>query len=132
VSQATCESVYRDLYHERPGPFRRESHRIEALTQIVLDLMVEVEALRGALLTDPSRRGDPVNKGSYASSYRDTAYLTHDASGCEPRVLKLMQLFYPSERESLWREILMLRRLGFSEKEIDLYKEEAKRAEMFT
>jgi hypothetical protein len=110
--------------------------RTEALVAVVLDLLMEVEALRAVLLaSDDGGR----NRAAYRRAYQETAYLTHNACGPSSGIDKLLALFYPERVEEkrghevrTWRECVMLRRLGFSEEEITRYKEAARQAEMFT
>ena len=113
--------------------------RTEVLVAIVFDLLVEVEALRSALLA--SDAGTSSSALIYKRAYRDIAYLTHDAAGPRSGPEKLLARFYPEpsgqerkgEREArVWRECLFLSRIGFTEDEITAYKEEAQEAEAFT
>jgi hypothetical protein len=116
--------------------------RVEALIQVVLDLMVEVEALRGALTRlFPDRGAGPVpwsanptltaSKGAYAAAYVDASYTSHDGSGPSGGLEKILALFYPVRGDAP-REVLMLRRLGFSDVEIARFLEAAEEAETFT
>jgi hypothetical protein len=109
------------------------------LVAIILDLLMEVEALRTAVLASQTETSG--KDSDYARAYRDTAYLTHNAAGPSSGLEKLLAQFYPRslEREGrderqgrAWRECLFLRRLGFTEDEIRAYKEEAEEAEAFT
>jgi hypothetical protein len=113
--------------------------RVDVLVAMVLDLMMEVEALRAAHLAPDVSACD--TEAGYARAYKDTAYLTHNSSGPSSGLDKLLGLFYPAEADTrrsasgeqrTWRECLMLRRLGFSEEQVRVYKEEAARAETFT
>ena len=113
--------------------------RTEVLVALVFDLLLEVEALRAALLS--SDAGTAGKASAYARAYQDTAYLTHNACGPSSGLEKLLALYYPQAAESddqtwgerrTWRECLFLRRLGFSEEEIRAYKEAAAHAETFT
>jgi hypothetical protein len=102
--------------------------RIDLLVSMVLALLMEVEALREAFLELDSTTSGA--KAGYSRAYRDTAYLTHNCAGPSGGLDKLLGLFYPQEPD--WRECLMLRRLGFSEEQIRVYKAEAQQAHVFT
>lgn len=107
--------------------------KIQILVAMILDLLMEVEALRAALLaTDAGATG---KDSAYGRVYRSTAYLTHNSCGTSAGLEKLLALFYPDKVQAnrrTWRESLMLRRIGFSEADIGTYKEEAEQAETFT
>ena len=111
--------------------------QVRVLATIVLDLLVEVEALRSAMLDDVDRRGRchdqslSMGKSAYQAAYLDTVYLTHNCCGPYSGIEKLLSLYYP-EAEQYWRECLFLRRLGFTEEEVARYKEAASEAESFT
>ena len=121
--------------------------RINALTQIVIDLLVEVEALRGALIQlEPCAAQSKVHqgydipchddaltqgKGVYATSYVDAAYTLHNSAGPSSGLEKLLARFYPVDGAGP-RESAMLRRLGFTRAEIVQFLEAADEAEMFT
>jgi hypothetical protein len=95
--------------------------------------MIEVEALRAAVILG---KGEASAKEShYARAYLETAHLTHNSAGPSSGFDKLLDLYYPAHTDSedrSWREVLMLRRLGFSEVDIDQFKREAKRAELYS
>jgi len=62
--------------------------RLDLLLSMVIDLMMEVEALRAALLAMES--GTPDAKAGYSRAYRDTAYLTHNSAGPSGGLDKLL------------------------------------------
>jgi hypothetical protein len=112
--------------------------RTDTLVTAVLQLMMEVEALREALINlEGGRKG---NGSVYGRAYRETAYLTHNSAGPTSGLAKLIAQFQPSDVEQhpgdpeprAWTETQMLRRLGFSEEDIGAYRKEALEAEMFT
>lgn len=112
--------------------------RTDILVTTALQLMMEVEALRQALI---NLEGKSVGGASaYGRAYRDTAYLTHNNAGPSSGLEKLVARFESSEAElppgesqpRVWEETPMLRRLGFSEEEIGAYKKDALGAEMFS
>ena len=121
--------------------------RTEALTRLVIDLMVEIEALRAALVqSQVGGAGKPVHggydipchdetladgKGAYAAAYVDAAYVLHNSAGPSGGVEKLLARFYPAGAAEP-REALMLRRLGFSESEVARFAEAAEQAEQFS
>jgi hypothetical protein len=109
------------------------------LVAIVFDLLMEVEALRKAVLA--SKLGVGGKASAYGRAYEETAYLTHNACGPSSGLEKLLALFYPRVAEEdgqswqgrrTWRECLLLRRLGFSDEQVRAYKEAAEQAETFT
>lgn len=103
--------------------------RIAVLSQLVVDLLVEVEALREAVIRlHPVDGGAPVHggydfpcdesltedKAAYPASYADAAFALHNAAGPSSGLEKLLGRFYPSNGATP-RESLMLRRLGYSD-----------------
>lgn len=126
---STAHQLLRDLF--RPAADGATS---QALIELVLDLAVEVEALRAAVIDG----GDSRVLAAYRSAYAATAMLPHDASGPAGGVHKLLERFYPDEQTeewgeaTSWREALMLRRLGASPEEIAAWQAEAREAQTFT
>jgi hypothetical protein len=123
--------------------------RVEALVKLVLDLLMEVEAVREVLVRAVEEtRGAPAQcgcdvpcpgefpgKAGYQRTYLDTAYLTHNAAGPTSGFEKLLARFYPEDTTAngrRWREVLMLERLGFSKEEIERFKDAATEAKWFT
>jgi hypothetical protein len=119
--------------------------QVNILVSLILDLFMEVEALREALIkidssllepaTDETEGGSILNlaKSTYQRAYLDAAYETHNNEGEYGGLDKLLARFYPSSADDLgrtWRECLLLERLGFSPAEIDEYKTEAQVAEI--
>jgi hypothetical protein len=131
------------------GPNTKAS--VEVLGTLVLDLFMEVEALREALIRIEERKcgtqvGDDDKfklnhqivsweKSLYHKAYVETAYETHNNGGPSGGLDKLLARFYPMVADEMgrtWRECLLLERLGFSQVEIAEYKKAAEDAEMFT
>lgn len=125
---------------------RDPMERIAVLTQIVIDLLVEVEALRETVLRlHPVDGGAPVHAGydfpcddsltedkaAYPAAYADAAFTLHNAAGPSSGVQKLLGRFYP-ENGAAPREALMLRRLGFTADEIARFRAATKSAEMYS
>ena len=125
--------------------------RLGTLVTLVLDLLLEVEALREALMRLEARtraadrrdgcesaRRAPIQlcgKSAYGRAYLDTAYLTHNNGDASGGLDKLLAKFYPpasDEAGRTWRESLLLDRLGFSDPEVAEYVKAAEEAEMFT
>jgi hypothetical protein len=122
--------------------------RTTVLGQVVLDLLMEVEALRRAVqaLSDRAgsvdagedvlggpRHGLPGPHTPYAAAYADTAWLTHNALGPTSGWEKLLAEYYSRDAVTPgWRECLMLKRLGFSDAEIARYMESAREAETYS
>ena len=135
------KSIFRNLFHRflskeqappKPSdPLALAYAEIAELRETVFDLLVEVEAIREALLRSPV--GSAGSRSTYAIAYRDTALLTHDSTGPSGGHDKLMARFYSGAPEHLdWRECLFLSRVGFSEDEIAKYKDKAEEAETYT
>ena len=109
--------------------------RIETLERIALDLMMEVESLRAAVLglsrghpadqTEEALAHDPGGvpgpHTEYGHAYLETAWRSHWSAGTSSGADKLLELFYPTGSDM--REILFLRRLGYSEVQIRKYVE---------
>jgi hypothetical protein len=122
--------------------------RTRLLGGVILDLLMEVEALRRTVkeLSDRAgpadegedmlggpRHGVPGSRTGYAAAYIDTAWLTHFAAGPSSGWEKLLAEFYSWDAAtSEWRECLMLKRLRFSDADIAKYKESASGAETCT
>jgi len=112
-------------------------NRLQALTEVVFDLLAEVEALRE--LTIRNQGGQTAGKESaYGRAYEDTAVLMHDSGGPTSGMQKLIERFYPEFEETVrpgwaekraWRECLMMQRLGFTEAQIAEYKRTALQVE---
>jgi len=124
------DTVARDLVRDvlgygLPLDTAASARRVEALTTLVLDLLVEVEALRQAQAAQTA----------YRDAYRAAALLTHNSAGPSSGWQKLLERYYPLEASSdgrTWREVLMMRRLGFTPAELEAYREEAAQVETDT
>jgi hypothetical protein len=127
------------------------SARIEVLAALLMDLFVEMEALREAVMrlegSTPGARANACfelghsglilacGKTVYQRAYLETTFETHNNGGPSGGLDKLLARFYPpaaDETGRAWRECLLLARLGFSPSEIAEYKRAAEEAEMFT
>ena len=114
--------------------------KVEVLRALVLDLLREVEALRGTQLVQSQANGIRPKESLYGRIYRDTALLTHDETGPSSGIEKLLDLWrarpifrfgedsqytgYGNEFTGELAEVAMLKRLGFSPAEIDRYIED--------
>ena len=99
--------------------------RVEALTTLALNLMAEVEALRQAHVADRA----------YRDAYLDTCLLTHNSAGPTSGWHKLLGRYLPDERGSdgrVWREAVMLERLGATSAEIEEFQRRAEEMEQYT
>lgn len=117
--------------------------RIANLERIVLDLMMEIEALRACLIKaspvtqteasddvlTPAPGGVDGEHTPYGEAYLKTAWLTHWAAGPSSGFDKLLDLFYLPSR---YREQLMLERLGYSQEQIQQFIESVHAAETCT
>ena len=125
--------------------------QVNILVSLILDLFMEVEALREALIKIDDSVFEPsacdqlelkyqksiltAGKSTYQRAYLDAAFETHNNQGAYGGLDKLLARFYPSSADDLgrtWRECLLLERLGFSPAEIAEYKCVAQAAEMLT
>jgi hypothetical protein len=130
---------------------RDKDAHVELLVALILDLFMEVEALREAVIKIDKRTFEPsigehlevdcqnpilaFGRSSYQRAYLNAAFETHNNGGPSGGLDKLLARFYPSSVDDLgrtWRECLLLERLGFSPSEIDEYKNAAQDAEMLT
>src|SRR5262245_33931302 len=103
--------------------------RVDVLVDLVLDLFMEVAALRD----DRIRRGQHLD--SYRVAYRDNALLSHNSAGPSSGWDKVLSHFYPSQKRDdgrVWRESTMLRRLGSTDAEVLDFENEAKQSETYT
>ena len=119
------EPTSRDIAKTLFLPSADLRQRIDTLTTVVMDLMMEVEALRETLAA----------KTDYREAYRGTGLLTHDSTGPSMGWDKLLDRYYPrnrNERGRAWREALMLHRLGFSTSDIEAYRRDAEGMEVRT
>jgi hypothetical protein len=92
----------------------RKDRLIEALTTLVIDLLVEVEALRRCQLKE----------AAYVDAYRDVAEMSHDSSGVMMSIEKVIACFYPDDvapNRRIWREPLMMQRLGMAPEAIEAF-----------
>jgi len=109
--------------------------KVKVLNKLVLALMMEVEALREALIEESKSKGVLPKDSAYGQAYRRTALLTHNNAGPSSGVRKILSLWFTtraSPNDMDLREALMLIRLGFSPSEIGRFGEEAEFAEMLT
>ncbi|HVH44821.1 MAG TPA: hypothetical protein VM925_20850 [Labilithrix sp.] len=106
-----------------------------ALTELVLRLAMEVEALRSAL-TDP--RVPAEVRIAYREAYASTALLSHDATGPTGGSEKVLRKYFPhepqdgTEREDIAGELAMLARLGADEVARSAHAAMAEEAEQYT
>ena len=109
--------------------------RNEALLVVVLDLLMEVEALREALISLSSGTAAATSSTQCLAAYRETAFLSHNAAGPTSGLEKIIARFYPKTREvdsRTWREAVLLKRLGMVEAEFESFKARAREAEAYT
>ena len=123
------------------------SDRVAALSQVVLDLLVEVEALRDALARTKAGgtalavhsgydipctdRELTEGKAAYPAAYVDTAFVPHNAAGPSSGIGKLLSRFYPADLRQP-RETIMLHRLGFTGAEMARFFAATRHAQQFT
>jgi hypothetical protein len=110
---------------------------VRVLADLVLDLLIEVEALRCALLLEAKAKGVAGKDTTYGRAYRSTALLSHDAAGPSGGLEKLLAVWLGDQADHSLngfrlRELAMLRRLGYSEQELEEYARAAESYEMRT
>lgn len=95
--------------------------QVRVLRELVMDLMIEVEALRAAQLARPQS-----DRAAYRSAYETTALASHNSAGAFGSPLRLLEMWYgtedlPPSLDEDWvrREVALLRRLGATEAEIE-------------
>ena len=145
----TAREMYHDLWRGGDRTDETLADRMSALRELVLDMVMEIEALRSYVVPiqkseyykDPDSgrlkaRKAEVRQGgnldSYRKSYWDTALLSHDAHGDGNHLLRR---FYPDHTDAdgrVWREALMQQRLGFTETQIAEFKQKARRYQVLT
>ncbi len=127
------------------------ARQFETLERLVLDLMMEVEALRSSVIKlstlvsnppetesalDESPAGVSGSHSIYGRAYLEAAWLTHWSAGPSSGMDKLLELFYgnksPSQRAGRWREVAMLVRLGYTDEQIRQFIDSATTAEQST
>ena len=114
--------------------------KVSILTHLVFELLREVEALREAQIREIQAEGITPKDSPYGTAYLDTALLTHNAAGVTTGVEKLLFRWLGDESVlipknyigSVLREILMLKRLGLTDEELQKYIEDAEAAEKLT
>jgi|GEM_PF-2467835 len=110
-----------------------QEDRIEALTELVIALLMEVEALRSVHLEACRQTNVSAKDSLYGKAYYETALLTHNSAGPSGGIEKLFSryvgysgsqsIFYPIDKSKL-RELVMLGRLDFTAEEIEKYNDE--------
>jgi hypothetical protein len=125
MADMTATALIQSLF-DRPSAGHAELlRRVDALTRVVLDLLLEVEALREAQTANRN----------YRDAYRATCLLTHNSAGPSSGWEKLIECYYPYDKTAdgrVWRESIMMRRLGFTPAECSEYEKDAREAETYT
>jgi len=106
----THESFLR--YRRALTPWSHElstEERLELLQGVVVDLLIEIDALRSTLAD-----AAPELRKAYAARYRDAALLSHNGAGFMSPIEKVLLSFIDVDGlgEGELREEPMLRRLG--------------------
>lgn len=135
MNEKTLGEVLELLCSEGRKP-EDQSRKIEVLVQMVFDLFVEVEALRSMSLNPRAGLID-----IYAEAYRETALTSHSSIGPTSGLDKLLSQFYPRAHAEpsgsaagrrVWRESLLLERLGYTPEELESFKQLAAEMETYT
>jgi hypothetical protein len=121
--------------------------RIAALEHIALDLMMEVESLRMAVLELTAEKpsapvddvlaedghGVPGPHSIYGKAYIDAGWESHCSVGPSCGAEKILGRFYSLGQKSHdLREVIMLRRLGYTDEAIAKYVDQAMQAETYS
>lgn len=144
-----------DLKNCRANAFESRSpeQRLETLERIALDLMMEIEALRATVIElstqvslipagddvlDDGPAGVPGQHAPYGKAYLETAWRSHCSAGASSGWDKILEQFYGNGWGEIaagakcWRELLILRRLGYSEAQLMQYVDSAQAAETYS
>lgn len=115
----------------RGRPPRRESgleaaqQRLDFLSELVVELLIEVEALREAQIATARAAGLRGRDTPYGAAWRQTVELSHNSAGFSDGIEKLLAR-WPENTEDhrgqgTAREVSMLQRLGYEPAEIDAF-----------
>lgn len=96
------------------------SERAAALSSLVMDLLVEVQALRLAVAAVPEARE------KYREAYESTYVLSHNSAGVTPGQVKVLKEFL-TQREGAW-----LKRLGVSDAEVAAFESHCREVETYS
>jgi hypothetical protein len=118
-----------------PNALEQQAQKIAVLTDVVFELLREVEALREATIAEARRQGISPKESSYGRAYEAAAMGTRSwarmSDGWPNLFARWMGFTWFDGRDDLaqasfgepMRELIMMRRLGFSPEEIDAYLE---------
>jgi hypothetical protein len=107
------------------GDAETTEDRLHVLTNVIFELLVEVEALRAERIESSRRKGGDPSKSPYAKAYADTRLLTYNGAGPTQGTDKLLRLWFGrSDSDSV--EVGMLTRLGYSPGMLHDFREKAK------
>jgi hypothetical protein len=114
--------------------------KVTILTHLVFELLREVEALREAQIKQTQAQGVEPKESSQVQAYLETALLSHNAAGVTTGLQKILLRWLGDDAESIpktrvgsvLREVLMLKRLGLTEEDIEKYVEDVEIAEKLT
>ncbi|MFT4539905.1 MAG: hypothetical protein ACI841_000162 [Planctomycetota bacterium] len=123
MHDTTCNPLLETLF---APSVRSSGERVSALASMMLDLTLEVEALRRAH-TELSL--DQASADAYKRAYREVALQSHNSMGISSGSHKLISQFYPAEYQTnqrAWKECMMIQRLGCTAQEFESYKSEAR------
>lgn len=94
--------------------------RAMAMSSLIMELLVEVQALREAVAEVPAA------KAAYRAAYERVCVLSHNSAGVTPGEVKVLQQFL-NGREGTW-----LGRLGASADEVAAFEKECRKVETYT
>lgn len=137
----STRSPFERLFHSHKAPAGASAgasedssrdQRLEDLSFVVSQLLLEVEALRATVIAMEARAGFTGSRSAYAIGYRETFLTSHNSAGARPGAFKVMDGFHARDVPDLYgrplREVVMLGRLGFTDDEIQEYYRQAAHA----
>lgn len=120
---------------EEATPLQIANLRIAFLTELVLDLLVEVEALREGQLEAAEAEGQRGKDTPYGRAWRRVVELSHNAAGPSSGIEKIFRSWSGSAQDAeggSGRELAMLERLGYADDEIEAFLEHLEQLETYT
>jgi hypothetical protein len=136
-----ARTVFERLFHHHSAPAiagdqDARDQRLQDLSQVVSQLLLEVEALRAAVIELEARQGMRGPGSPYAKAYRETFLLSHNSAGVRPGPFKVMDA-YDDGKVPDWygyplREVVMLKRLGYTDEEIAEYRSDVDHVSQLT
>lgn len=123
-----------------PNKIQQLEQKVEMLTELVIELLREVEALRSTEIERCKSARILPKDSIYRKQYRETALLTHNSAGPSGGLDKLLSLWLiePPTATATSRfteyvtEFVILQRLGYSDADLQEYLREVDMVSTFT